>query len=180
MVVANIGLLLAKTGRSVCAVDLDLGGADIHILYGLLEPQSCLTDFLTRKVEMLGDIAHTLSSFGSLQVIAGSGDTLRSANMSFQEKQRLLKGLFSLDTDVLLLDVGAGTSYHGLDFFMFSDIQVHPLVFPQFARDQKNNDLHAENQRHTTDPPGFLPDKTWENGTHTSTEIIKRHIESCS
>lgn len=124
MVVANIGLLLAKTGRRVCVVDLDLGGADIHILYGLFEPQSRLTDFLNRKVERLSDIVHTLGSFGGLQIIAGSGHTLRSANMSFQEKQRLLKGLSSLDTDVLLLDVGAGTSFHALDFFMFSDIQI--------------------------------------------------------
>jgi flagellar biosynthesis protein FlhG len=124
MVVANIGLLLAKTGRRVCIVDLDLGGADIHILYGLFKPISRLTDFLNRKVETLGAIAHTLGSFGGLQIIAGSGDTLRSANMSFQEKQRLLRGLSSLDTDVLLLDVGAGTSYHALDFFMFSDIQI--------------------------------------------------------
>ena len=124
MVVANIGLLLAKTGRRVCLVDLDLGGADIHILYGLFEPESRLTDFLNRKVDSLGVLAHTLDSFGGLQIIAGSGNTLRSANMSFQEKQRLLRGLSALDTDVLLLDVGAGTSYHALDFFMFSDIQI--------------------------------------------------------
>ena len=124
MVVANIGLLLARTGLRVCVVDLDLGGADIHILYGLFEPKSRLTDFLNRKVETLSDIVHTLGPFGGLQIIAGSGDTLRSANMSFQEKQRLLRGLSSLDTDVLLFDVGAGTSYHALDFFMFSDIQI--------------------------------------------------------
>lgn len=124
MVVANIGLLLAHTGRRVCIADLDLGGADIHILYGVFEPEFRLTDFLNRKVESLGEIAHTLSSFGNLQIIAGSGDTLHTANMSFQEKQRLLRGLSSLDTDVLLIDVGAGTSYHALDFFMFSDIQI--------------------------------------------------------
>jgi flagellar biosynthesis protein FlhG len=124
MVVANIGVLLARSGRRVCVVDLDLGGADLHILYGLFEPQFRLTDFLNRKVENIGEIVHTLGPFGGLQIIAGSGDTLRSANMSFQEKQRLLRSLSSLDTDILLLDVGAGTSYHALDFFMFSDIQI--------------------------------------------------------
>jgi flagellar biosynthesis protein FlhG len=124
MVVANIGLLLAKAGRSVCVADLDLGGADIHILYGVFKPEFRLTDFLNRKVESLGEIILPLSSFGNLQIIAGSGDTLRTANMSFQEKQRLLRGLSSVDTDVLILDVGAGTGYHALDFFMFSDIQI--------------------------------------------------------
>lgn len=124
MVAANLGLLLAKSGRRVCVADLDLGGADMHILYGLFEPESTLTDFLTRKVESLGDIVHRLDSFGGLQIIAGSGNTLQTANISFQEKQRLLRGLSSLDTDVLLLDVGAGTGFHALDFFMFSDVQI--------------------------------------------------------
>jgi flagellar biosynthesis protein FlhG len=124
MVVANFGLLLARTGRRVCVVDLDLGGPDIHVLYGLFKPEAGLTDFLNRKFETLGDIVQTLDAFGGLQIIAGSGDTLRTANMSFQEKQRLLRGLSSLEADVLLLDVGAGSSYHALDFFMFSDIQI--------------------------------------------------------
>lgn len=124
MVIANLGLLLAKAGRRVCVADLDLGGADIHILYGLFEPETTLTDFLTRKVDSLAEITHTLDSFGGLQIIAGSGNTLQTANMTFQEKQRLLRGLSSIDTDILLIDVGAGTSFHALDFFMFSDVQI--------------------------------------------------------
>jgi flagellar biosynthesis protein FlhG len=125
MVVANIGVLLAKSGRRVCVVDLDLGGADIHILYGVFEPQFRLTDFLSRKVDSLEGVAQSLlGSFGDLRIIAGSGDTLHTANMTFQEKQRLLRGLSTLDTDVLLLDVGAGAGYHALDFFMFSDVQI--------------------------------------------------------
>ncbi len=125
MVVANLGLLLAKTGRRVCVVDLDLGGADIHILYGVFEPEVRLTDFLNRKVDSLADTMQSLlGSFGDLRIIAGSGDTLRTANMTFQEKQRLLRALSTLDMDVLLLDVGAGAGYHALDFFMFSDVQI--------------------------------------------------------
>jgi flagellar biosynthesis protein FlhG len=124
MVATNLGLLLAKSGKRVCVADLDLGGADVHILYGLFEPQSTLTDFLTRKTEALGDVIHNLTSFGNLQIIAGSGNTLQSANMSFQEKQRLLRALSTFDTDVLLLDVGAGTGFHALDFFMFTDVQI--------------------------------------------------------
>lgn len=124
MVATNLGLLLAKSGKRVCVADLDLGGADVHILYGLFEPQKTLTDFLTRKTETLDDVVHNLTSFGNLQIIAGSGNTLQSANMSFQEKQRLLRALSTIDTDVLLLDVGAGTGFHALDFFMFSDVQI--------------------------------------------------------
>lgn len=123
MIIANLALLLARQGRRVCLVDLDLGGPDIHILYGMMSPGATLTDFLTRKTETLSDVIQTVDYCG-VQLIAGTGHTLHTANLSFQEKQRLFRSLETIDTDVLLIDVGAGTNYHALDFFMFSDIQL--------------------------------------------------------
>lgn len=124
MVVANLAVILAKSGRRVCVADLDLGGADIHILFGLFEPAATLTDFLNRKVNSLEAVSQTLESFGNLQIIPGSGTTLQTANISYQEKKRLLRALSALDPEILLLDVGAGTGLHALDFFMFSDVQI--------------------------------------------------------
>lgn len=124
MIIANLAILLAKRGKKVCLVDLDLGGADTHILLGLFEPKRTLTDFFTRRVDSLAEVVHTFPSLYGLSFIPGSGDTLQTANINFQEKQRLLRGLADIDCDVLLLDVGAGTNYHALDFFMHSDLQV--------------------------------------------------------
>ncbi len=123
MVIANLAMLLARQGRRVCIVDLDVGGPDIHLLYGLFEPERTLTDFLTRKVGSISEVIQTIP-FCNVQLIAGTGNTLQTANMSYQEKQRLFRSLATIDADVLLIDVGAGTSYHALDFFMHSDIQL--------------------------------------------------------
>ncbi len=124
MVIANLALLLAKSGKRVCLVDLDIGGADAHILFGLFNPKYTLTDFLTRKVASISDVIHTFDAFNGLQLITGTGDTMQTANMTYQEKQRLLRNLYSIDTEIILIDVGAGTNYHVLDFFMFSNIQI--------------------------------------------------------
>jgi len=124
MVLANLALLIAKSGKRVCVVDLDIGGANAHILYGLFEPRHTLTDFLTRKVDSLQEIIHTFDTFYGLQLIPGTGDTLQTANMTFQEKGRLLRAVSEIDTDIILIDVGAGTSYHSLDFFMAADLQI--------------------------------------------------------
>jgi len=124
MILCNLALLLAKRGKKVCLVDLDIGGADAHLLFGLFNPKHSLADFLTRKVDSIQDVVHTFYSLNGLQLIPGSGSTLQTANMTYQEKQRLLRSLNTLDVDVILIDVGAGTSYHTLDFFMFSDIQI--------------------------------------------------------
>ena len=124
MILCNLALLLAKKGKKVCLVDLDIGGADAHLIFGLFKPKHCLADFLGRKVDSLQDVVHTFYSLNGLQLIPGNNSTLQTANMSYQEKQRLLRGLKGLDADIILIDVGAGTSYHSLDFFMFADIQL--------------------------------------------------------
>jgi flagellar biosynthesis protein FlhG len=124
VVSVNLALMLAKMGKRVCLVDLDLGGADAHVLLGLFEPKRTLTDFLTRRVGTVSEVIHTFYSFNGLQFIPGAGKTLQTANISYQEKQRLLRSLAAVEADVLLLDIGAGTNYHALDFFMFSDLQI--------------------------------------------------------
>jgi flagellar biosynthesis protein FlhG len=75
-------------------------------------------------VATLDAIVQTLPSYHGLKFIAGSGNTLHTANLSYQEKQRLYRNLETIEADVLLYDVGAGTNYHALDFFMHSDLQI--------------------------------------------------------
>ncbi len=124
MVLANLAVMLAKMGKKVCIVDLDIGGANAHIFFGLMQPKHTLTEFLTRQVNSVSDLIHTFDSFYGLQLIPGTGETLQTANMTFQEKMRLLRSIAAIDTDIVLIDVGAGTSYHTLDFFMFTDLQI--------------------------------------------------------
>jgi len=42
------------------------------------------------------------------------------ANLKVSQKRRLIKNLFSLDCDYLILDLGAGTNYNTIDFFLAS------------------------------------------------------------
>jgi flagellar biosynthesis protein FlhG len=124
VVLTNLALLLAKSGKKVCVVDLDIGGANDHIFFGLFQPEKTLSDFFSRQVSDLNEVIHTFDSFYGLQLIPGTGDTLQTANMTFQEKMRLLRALKTIDADIVLIDVGAGTSYHTLDFFMAADLHI--------------------------------------------------------
>lgn len=121
VVAANLALLLARSGRRVVLADLDIGGADSHILFGLLNPPWTLTDFLAHRVERLEDIAQALPVHGGLRIIPGTGDTLATANMAYSKKKRLIRRFRELQADVIVADIGAGTSYHALDFFLMAD-----------------------------------------------------------
>ena len=121
VVAANLSLLLAKKGKRVVLADLDIGGADSHILFGLLNPPLTLTDFLNRRVERLEDIAQALPVHSRLRIIPGTGNTLSTANMAYSKKKRLIRHFQEIQADVIVVDIGAGTSYHVLDFFLMAD-----------------------------------------------------------
>ena len=121
---ANLALALAKSGHQVILADLDVGGADAHIMFGQLNPSVTLTDFLNKKVGKLEDVAIPVTCHPNLRLIAGTGDTLATANMVYARKKRLMKQFQELNADVVVTDIGAGTSYHALDFFLMADVHV--------------------------------------------------------
>ena len=124
VVASNLALALAKTERSVLLADLDVGGADAHILFGQLNPPVTLTDFLNKRVTRLDDVALPVTFHPTLRLIAGTGETLATANMPYARKKRLMQHFQRLDADVVVIDIGAGTSYHALDFFLMADIHL--------------------------------------------------------
>ncbi len=121
VVAANVGLLLARRGERVVLVDLDVGGADLHVLFGLLHPALTISDFLERRVNSLEEVAQPIRTEPFLRIIPGTGDTLATANMPHAKKKRLIRHLKDVEADVIVVDVGAGTSYHVLDFFLMAD-----------------------------------------------------------
>ncbi|MBH0196647.1 MAG: P-loop NTPase [Nitrospira sp.] len=124
IVSVNLALALAKAGRKVILADLDVGGADAHIMFGELNPPVTLTDFLNKRVNRLEDVAIPVAFHPNLRLIAGTGETLATANMAYARKKRLMKHFRDLDADVVILDIGAGTHYHALDFFLMADIHL--------------------------------------------------------
>jgi flagellar biosynthesis protein FlhG len=121
VVSVNLALVLARNGKQVVLADLDVGGADAHVLVGLPNPTLTLTDFLTHRIESLDDLAQHLSIHPNLRIIPGTGDTLATANMAYSQKKRLIRNFQDIRADVIIVDIGAGTGYHALDFFLMAD-----------------------------------------------------------
>lgn len=121
VVSVNLALALARKGAQVVLADLDVGGADAHVLVGLLHPPLTLTDFLNHRIEHLDDLAQRLSIHPNLRIIPGTGDTLATANMPYSQKKRLIRNFQDIRADVIIVDIGAGTGYHALDFFLMAD-----------------------------------------------------------
>ncbi|WP_454063398.1 P-loop NTPase [Candidatus Nitrospira salsa] len=118
---SNLALLLTKRGKRVILTDFDTGGANQHVLFGLFHPTATMTDFLSHRLKTLEEVAQPVNGYHNLRLIPGTGDTLRTANLQHARKKRLIRHLKELDADVIVVDVGAGTHYHTLDFFLLAD-----------------------------------------------------------
>lgn len=124
----NVALKMASAGRRVLLVDADLGGANLHTILGMAPPKLSLSDFMNRRVP-LDEIA-VKTRFENLQLISGAYDDMQAANPKHQEKLRFLKHLERFPVDDVVLDLGAGTAFNTLDFFLVADDGVL-VVLPE-------------------------------------------------
>ena len=127
LISANLGIELARRGLQVVLLDLDLGGANLHTCLGIDHPQATLSDFVDRRVPSLDRIAVPAGVEG-LRLISGSLDSLGAANPLHQQKLRLMRAVNDIEADVVILDLGAGSHFNVLDFFLLADDGIVTVV----------------------------------------------------
>jgi len=117
---ASIGVALASLGNEVVMVDADLGGANLHTVMGIIEPERTFFDFYSLNVDNIQDIILP-THVENLRLISGACGTLGLANPKYQQKLRFIRELREIEADFILLDLGAGSSYNVIDFFLAAD-----------------------------------------------------------
>jgi len=127
LLAASLGAQLVRMGKRVVLVDADLGGANLHTCLGLAGPPLTLGDFIQRRVERIEDVAVETGRPG-LRLISGASDFLSAANINYAQKVRVLNRIRGLDVDVVLMDLGAGTAYNIIDFFLAADVSLLVVV----------------------------------------------------
>lgn len=116
MLTANLAAALALAGHTVVAVDLDLGGSNLHTWLKLPNTHPGIGDFLKRRLENLGQLV-VPTAIAGLGLLPGDGRMPFMANISHEQKIQLITSLREIPADYLLLDLGAGTALNTLNFF---------------------------------------------------------------
>jgi flagellar biosynthesis protein FlhG len=119
-VTANLATALAKLGKRVLVVDVDLEGANLHTCLGVPAPQRSLADFVSEREDDLGKLVVD-TPLPNLKLIGATHGNLADAQPSHLRRVRLLRALRQFDADVVLLDLGAGSHASVLDYFLVSD-----------------------------------------------------------
>lgn len=120
LISANFAWLLAQEGKRVLAVDLDLGGSNLHTCLGVEPPRHGLSDWIHNRSNNLLDLTYPTSQPG-LSIISGAADSI-SVNSQMEERKReLFAELTNLPFDEIILDLGAGSHPLTVDFFNCAD-----------------------------------------------------------
>jgi flagellar biosynthesis protein FlhG len=118
----NLGVSLAAQGHRTVIVDLDLGGANLHLYLGQTFVKNCINDYFAQTITNLADL--TIPTKYGPQLIGGDSSQLGSANISFWSKMKLIKSLRDMNADYVIIDLGSNTSFNILDFFLAADSQL--------------------------------------------------------
>lgn len=116
---ANLAITLAQKGKRVILCDFDFGGANLHTLLGLKNNQAGMGNFIYRQSGTLAELVQE-TGIENLCFIAGDCLFPGTANMDFFMKKKIMKELPLLDADYVILDLGGGSSYNVLDFYLLT------------------------------------------------------------
>ena len=117
---ANISIFLALLGNRVVCIDLDLGGANLHTCLGIPIPEQTLSDYINKKASSLEELI-TPTPIKNLSIISGAQDAVGIANLQRIQKAKLMSKLRKIDADYIIFDLGAGTTFNTLDFFIMAN-----------------------------------------------------------
>ena len=126
LIASNLSAQLARSGLKVAALDLDCGGSNLHTYFGMNTLPYCLGDYIVHGRCGLRDIL-VPTPINGLFVAASQRDDAWSVADSLGGAgfSRLWSGIQALGAgpnevdgfDVVILDLGAGTSRHTIDLF---------------------------------------------------------------
>ncbi|MBN2103871.1 P-loop NTPase [bacterium] len=121
---ASMGMGLAMLHKQVTLIDADFGGANLHRILGMENIRRSNVQFLRRKVHCLEELAISHPRFNHLKLIRGMNGYLGAANLPYSQKLKMIRHIFRLPADYVILDLGGGTNYHVLDFFCAADAGI--------------------------------------------------------
>ena len=129
IVSANLAAALAQFGLRVLVMDLDVGCANLHSHFGVSMPSKSLADYIVTRKMSFKDVILPAPVQGVAFIAGGREEQLLDA---FESKPKSLNLLWEaiynckrdFKVDIVLLDLGAGTHRHTLDFFVGSHLGI--------------------------------------------------------
>jgi flagellar biosynthesis protein FlhG len=125
-ITSSIGTYLARKGRQVVLVDMDIGGANLHSFFGLERPTRSLTSFFETGATLSDLVVRT--EIESMTLITGDIHSLSTESLKFSQKLKLFRQIMKLHAQNVIIDLGAGSRANTLDTFLLAEKMIIVLT----------------------------------------------------
>ncbi|MBF9016242.1 MULTISPECIES: P-loop NTPase [unclassified Oceanispirochaeta] len=116
----NLALSLAISDKRTIIIDLDMGGANLHTVLGMKNTNPGVASYLQDKNRSFKSLILD-TPFKNLQFIPGDTLSYGMADITEKQKRDIIYEIQDLDADYIILDLGAGSSFNTIDFFLISN-----------------------------------------------------------
>ncbi len=120
---ANMGLALAALGKTVILVDLDLGASNLHTVLGIRNNNPGVGNLIYKQAESLESLI-VPTEYPRLYFVPGDNLLPGTANLPYFQKLRLMRQLGSAVADFVILDLGSGSTFNTVDFYLMSSAGI--------------------------------------------------------
>jgi flagellar biosynthesis protein FlhG len=117
IITSSLGISMARAGERTVVIDADLGGANLHTVLGMSHPKRTLAHFLNNEYADLSEVM-CQGPVQNLSLISGAQAFYEMANPNYARMRKLLRHIRRLPVDQVILDLGAGSTFNVLDFFL--------------------------------------------------------------
>ncbi|KGM42971.1 hypothetical protein S1OALGB6SA_2036 [Olavius algarvensis spirochete endosymbiont] len=120
VIAANLALSMCLYGKKTILVDLDLGGSNIHTLLGLRNINPGIGNFVSNRKYSINELLSP-TEWENLYFIPGDVLVYGIGELNKSVKARIIKGLLDIEADYIIVDLGGGTNFTVIDFFLISN-----------------------------------------------------------
>lgn len=119
----NLSYALASLAHKTILIDMDFGGANVHTVMGYDHAPDGIGNFINRPKANLADYALSTNN-PYLSFIPGDAEMVGMSNLTAAQKRKMINAIRGLEAEYIVLDLGAGSAYNTIDFYMLSSIGV--------------------------------------------------------
>ncbi len=119
---SSIGIFLAKAGKRVVLIDVDIGGANLHSFLGIDRPKKSLTNFFEMGIPLSRLAVKT--GVDNMTLIMGDVHSLASDSIKFTQKLKLFRHITKLNKQYVIIDLGGGSHNNTIDTFLMADKRI--------------------------------------------------------
>lgn len=117
---SNLARILGAISGDAVAVDLDLGGSNLHTYLGIRNTNAGIGNFLAdRRLPFAKLIAHT--QYQGLRFVPGDVLVSGVADVAAAQRKRICEAVEAIEATYTIIDLGSGSNAGVVDFFRIAN-----------------------------------------------------------